>query len=337
MSKPLSGEIFKHKISTLPTMVVSWTSRYLTKGTRKSITNLKYINFKKRLKKLNNFAVMFVRAPKHFKSGKQHIYSFCGNLRLTRYYKNLNTEFLFSGNSKVLYNNLSKFMPLFSPDIQLSRITIKIEVCLNFTEEQKYVFINPFGPAPDTNEEVNLFEYMQRLDAMGRRVFNIIANWFIAHKKSIISNYHNGRYPLEDIEGIYPLEIEEYYAEFVIDSFKYLTLKDFKKLVYWLRNKKKFFIEEAAAARREINFYKYLDEENGGKVNKIIVKTKDPYKKSIYKTDLEERVQYLQEMERREAIRESVFANNSTIEESENSYIYDNSEFDSSSDEDEKN
>lgn len=252
---------------------------------------------------------MFVRAPKHFKSGKQHIYNFSGNFRVTQLHENLPTNLFLQGDSSNLYGLVSQFSPVFSPDTQLSRVTVKYDIYIDFSPEQDTNFIGFDDSHKAAKSAVDLFSYIQRINAMGLYHFNIIADWFIEHKKAIIANYHANRYPLEDIEGFYPLETEDYYAEYVLDSFQFLTLRDFKKLIYWFRNKKQFLVKQAAADRREVDFYKYLDEENGGKVNKIIVKTKDPYKRDEYISSLARRVKQLQELERRETIRQSVFAN----------------------------
>lgn len=305
MSKIIEKEIFKHSLLASSEVIIRWTLKFANRSTRKLLTKLKYINYKKRLKKLNNYPIMFVRAPKHFKSGKQHIYSFAGNFSIVRVYKNIFSHFFFYKDGVELQKILAHYSPTLIPDTQISRITIKVNVGVQLTTEQKFFFKKSPEQAPLSeierhNLSINLFSYMQQVDMMGHHEFHTLADWFITNKKTIIANYHYGRKPLEGIENSYPLKINKNLTKYVFDSFSHLNSKEFKKLIYWFRKKQNFLIEMAAVARRDDNFYKFLEEENGGKVNKIIVKTKDPYQKDLYISVLEERVKYLANIEQSE-------------------------------------
>lgn len=52
--------------------------KFRLRSLRKELTLIQFFKKKQFILRGNNKAVMFVRAPKHFKSGKQKIFFFCG-------------------------------------------------------------------------------------------------------------------------------------------------------------------------------------------------------------------------------------------------------------------
>lgn len=102
---------------------------FYLKRTKNLITRSKYSE-KNNLKKINNTPIMFLRSPKHFKRGKQHIFFFKGGFK---------QSFTFNCNSFILYNlkkNVSSHL-LFSfmnknlfTDFVLSKILVKQTIFL---------------------------------------------------------------------------------------------------------------------------------------------------------------------------------------------------------------
>lgn len=76
---------------------------------------------------------MFVRAPKHFKAGKQHLVFFNG-LHIIKHPINVfNPNFYMYQNNNVLFNLLKKLAEKPSNnEILLHRITIKIKINIFF-------------------------------------------------------------------------------------------------------------------------------------------------------------------------------------------------------------
>jgi hypothetical protein len=108
--------------------IVGFYNFYL-KRTRSLIT--KYIYSKKNnLKRLNNTPVMFLRSPKHFKRGKQHIFFFRGGFKQT-YNFNCNTFIIYNLKKNVINSLMSSFINknLFT-DFLLSKIIIKQTIFL---------------------------------------------------------------------------------------------------------------------------------------------------------------------------------------------------------------
>ena len=62
----------------LNSTIVTQDLKFNTRSGRKLLTTQKYVVKGKNLTKKQNTPVMFVRAPKHFKRGKQHVFFFSG-------------------------------------------------------------------------------------------------------------------------------------------------------------------------------------------------------------------------------------------------------------------
>lgn len=93
----------------------------------------KYYNKSFFLKKTQNSHLMFVRAPKHFKAGKQHLVFFNG-LFIDKFVLNTtNNNFFIYQNSGVIFNFLKKFSKKPSNnEILLHRITLKSNLKIFF-------------------------------------------------------------------------------------------------------------------------------------------------------------------------------------------------------------
>lgn len=64
------------KIKSSNKLEITVDKKFYLRNTRKILSKKKFFYNKLLLKKVQNQPVMFVRAPKHFKSGKQHVFFF---------------------------------------------------------------------------------------------------------------------------------------------------------------------------------------------------------------------------------------------------------------------
>lgn len=64
-------------------LYITVDKKFYLRNTRKILLAKKFFYNKLLMKKIQNQPVMFVRAPKHFKSGKQHVFFFETTLRKT--------------------------------------------------------------------------------------------------------------------------------------------------------------------------------------------------------------------------------------------------------------
>lgn len=92
---------------------------------RKELTLIQFFKKKQFILRGNNKAVMFVRAPKHFKSGKQKIFFFCGIYTKKFFLKSFfDYRWLVSSNNNNLVYSLNyKLNDIRDPNIYLSRLT----------------------------------------------------------------------------------------------------------------------------------------------------------------------------------------------------------------------
>lgn len=106
--------------------------KFYLKNSRKFLTNTHYYFKKLSLQRRQNTPLMFVRAPKHFKSGKQ-IIVFFNSVFVYRKLLNLKhrTSWVQYLNNQVLFNLIkSLHQQKFKNDVIISRITLKTTLFL---------------------------------------------------------------------------------------------------------------------------------------------------------------------------------------------------------------
>ena len=107
--------------------------KFFFKSSKKLIEYQKFISKKKILLRTNNQALMWVRAAKHFKSGKQHL--FFHNILIRKRFSlnvsNLNNIFLLDGLTlfSLCYSNLNSVQ---DHDIKVTRITVQSDINFKF-------------------------------------------------------------------------------------------------------------------------------------------------------------------------------------------------------------
>lgn len=108
---------------------------YHLRSSRKEISHLKYYDGLESLKKHNNKPVMFVRAPKHFKTGKQHIFFFKGYYQKSLDLKfNSSCRWVLSNQIKPINSFLLKRVCLLrKPEILTYKITYKINAIIKYS------------------------------------------------------------------------------------------------------------------------------------------------------------------------------------------------------------
>jgi len=88
--------------------------------------------FNKNQSKSNQTQLMFLRSPKHFKSGKQIIYFFSKQHKFIKYFKCSGTHLLYSYSINI-FNLLKNYGPKFlTREVFLSKLKICISVPIKF-------------------------------------------------------------------------------------------------------------------------------------------------------------------------------------------------------------
>ena len=124
-------------------LIISY--KFFLKNSRKLLTKNHYFYLQeKKLKREQNTHLMFVRAPKHFKSGKQILVFFNGiyrtklNIKLKK-----SINYLNSLNSKVLYNFIKNYYnKKLINDTIISRITVSSSFLIKFNGRNYFFTIN---------------------------------------------------------------------------------------------------------------------------------------------------------------------------------------------------
>lgn len=102
------------------------TYKYFLKSTRANISKSQYVQRRAILRRGVNSPIMFVRAPKHFKTGKQHLFLFNG--RFMRIYnlkiKPFTATFLLS-HPTMVFNSFLGLREFNFTDTIINRISIK--------------------------------------------------------------------------------------------------------------------------------------------------------------------------------------------------------------------
>lgn len=113
---------------------ITITYKYFLKSTRANISKSQYFHKRQVLLRGINSPIMFVRAPKHFKTGKQHIVLFNGkflrvhHLRVTP----SSSEFFFS-HPVVILSSLNSLREFSFTDTVVSRTSIQSTAVINLT------------------------------------------------------------------------------------------------------------------------------------------------------------------------------------------------------------
>lgn len=109
----------------LTTIIVS-QYKFFKKNSRKFLTKTKYSHNRFTAKKNKNTPLMFVRAPKHFKSGKQRVVFFNSLYRQKKYFESTEGYFLSSSKTPYVIYSLTHSVEqdISKPDVILSRSII---------------------------------------------------------------------------------------------------------------------------------------------------------------------------------------------------------------------
>lgn len=109
----------------LPVIIVS-QYKLFKKNSRKFLTNTKYSHKRFTSKKNKNTQLMFVRAPKHFKSGKQRVTFFNSLYRQHKHFNTTEGYFLITTTTPYALYSLthSAEREISKPDVVLSRSII---------------------------------------------------------------------------------------------------------------------------------------------------------------------------------------------------------------------
>jgi hypothetical protein len=111
---------------------VTITYKYFLKSTRLNISKSQYIQRRGVLKRGINSSMMFVRAPKHFKRGKQHMFLFNGRfIRVHRLYVTPSSSTLFFSQPSVIFNYFGALREFNFSDTVISRVTVQSIGTLN--------------------------------------------------------------------------------------------------------------------------------------------------------------------------------------------------------------
>lgn len=123
---------------------VTMSYKFFLKNSRKYLTKNHYFFKKKCLKREQNTHLMFVRAPKHFKSGKQIIVFFNGVYKTFISIKLKNSSnIIHSLSNKSLYSFFKNFCnKKLINDIILSKITISSSFTVSFNGRNYFFTTN---------------------------------------------------------------------------------------------------------------------------------------------------------------------------------------------------
>lgn len=105
--------------------------KFFLKSSRKLLTKTRFYYRKKQLFRGQNTPIMFVRAPKHFKSGKQHTFFFNSSVRKIFFVQNT-AHFSFFISPKVVFNAMQNTTHPNPKGAVLSRVTITATVLLQY-------------------------------------------------------------------------------------------------------------------------------------------------------------------------------------------------------------
>lgn len=118
--------------------------KFYSKSSRKLLTSKHYFFGKNTLKKNQNTHLMFVRAPKHFKTGKQ-IIVFFNSIYRKKWTLNMQqpTSWVYLNNKQVTFNLLNSiYKQKLNNDIITSRITVETDFYLLFNGWYNFYTIN---------------------------------------------------------------------------------------------------------------------------------------------------------------------------------------------------
>lgn len=125
-------------------VTVTLSYKFYSRSSRKLLTSKHYFFGKKTLLRGQNTHLMFVRAPKHFKSGKQIIVFFNSCYR-KKWILNLQqpATWVYLGNKQVIFNTLNNlYRQKLSNDIITSRVSIETDFYLYFNGRYNFYTIN---------------------------------------------------------------------------------------------------------------------------------------------------------------------------------------------------
>lgn len=131
--------IFSNKFN----LIISY--KFFLKNSRKLLTKNHYFYLQeKKLKREQNNHLMFVRAPKHFKSGKQILVFFNGIYRIFLNIKlKKSVNYLHNLDSKILYNFFKNYYnKKLINDVIISRFTVSSSFIIKFNGRNYFFTAN---------------------------------------------------------------------------------------------------------------------------------------------------------------------------------------------------
>lgn len=124
-------------------LTITYDYKVFSKPQLNLLTNKKLYWKSNMYRRNKNTALMFVRAPKHFKSGKQHIFFFNTLVRKKQFY-NATKDVLVrkSKNILALYSLIKLYDILdVTSGVYISRITVEQSVLLNFSSKYNTILL----------------------------------------------------------------------------------------------------------------------------------------------------------------------------------------------------
>jgi hypothetical protein len=114
--------------------ILKISQKFYLRNTRKLLSKKTYFYNKTFLKKVQNQAIMFVRAPKHFKSGKQHVFFFESIFLKTYVFNSVKLlPSIFFLKPNILFNlTLSKLSTNTNNSMKISRLTYTCDIVFKY-------------------------------------------------------------------------------------------------------------------------------------------------------------------------------------------------------------
>lgn len=114
-------------------VTITFDYKYFLKSSRKMLTKTQHVAKSIKLRRNKHTPLMFVRAPKHFKSGKQHVFFFNSIFRVKQ---QLNLPYssneIVTNKPTALFNKVRFLREFKAADILINRVTFNVEVSVIF-------------------------------------------------------------------------------------------------------------------------------------------------------------------------------------------------------------
>lgn len=114
-------------------VTITFDYKYFLKSSRKMLTKTQHVAKSVKLRRNKHTPLMFVRAPKHFKSGKQHVFFFNSIFRVKQNLTLLYTSHeIITSKPTALFNKVLFLREFKAADILVSRVTFSVDVSVIF-------------------------------------------------------------------------------------------------------------------------------------------------------------------------------------------------------------